>query len=387
MRKGLKKSYIIIDIVLLIFIFVLLLNIFVIKNTNFFFNGITTLITFILLVIQFGYEFKAKRFKQETIFYIITYTIMFIVATYIIGIFTGFAKSIYVFSLKGIFINILPYTLLIASGELLRSQVTRKCEKSTLSYTLCAIALTLVDCTIYLSTFNLATGDGQIQFICNILLPSVSKNIFLLYISTMGGLIPTIIYRLLMELKIFIIPIVPDFGLYIDSVVQTIIPGIIGIIIFINLKQFQNKEVEGKSYKQGLLYSYASTIIILMIIILIVALTSCKFKYGAIAIGSGSMTGTINKGDVVVFKQIGNYNPSTNEIVVFRKDGKLIVHRIIETVQVNEEEYIYYTKGDANPTADGYPLTHDELVGTVNLRIKYIGIPSVYLHELLTKKK
>ena len=149
---------------------------------------------------------------------------------------------------------------------------------------MCVIVLTLIDCTIYLTTFDLGTGDGQVEFICNILLPSVSKNIFLMYISLIGGLIPTIIYRLLMELKIFIIPIIPDFGLYIDSVVQTVIPGIIGIIIYISLKQFQNKEVKGKTYKQSLLYTYASTIILTMVIVLIVGLTSCRFKYGAIAI-------------------------------------------------------------------------------------------------------
>lgn len=387
MRKGIKKSYIVINIILFLFILILITNIFVMKNTTFFFCGFSTLAIFIIMMVLYGYERKPKRFTQETIFYIIAYTILFSILTYIIGIFTGFARSIYVLNFQGLIKNIIPYLLIIISGELLRSEITRKCENSVQTYVLCAIALTLIDCTIYLTTFNLATGDGQIQFICNILLPSVSKNIFLLYISTIGGFIPTLIYRLLMEMKIFIIPIVPNFGLYIDSVVQTVIPGLIGIIIHISLKQFKNKEVEGKSYKQGVLYTYASTIILVMFIILIVTLTSCKFKYGAIAIGSGSMTGTINKGDVVVFKQIGDYNPSTNEIVVFRKDGKLIVHRIIETVQVNEDEYLYYTKGDANPTPDGYPLKHDDLVGTVNLRVKYIGIPSVYLHELLTKKK
>ena len=386
MRKGIKKSYLIINIILALFACVLLFNIFVTKNTNFFFCGISTSIIFILMYLLYGYERKAKRFKQETIFYITAYTIIFVIATYIIGVFSGFSRSPFIFNFKGIVNNILPYLLIIASGEFLRSEVTRKCEGSTISYAMCVIVLTLIDCTIYLTTFDLGTGDGQVEFICNILLPSVSKNIFLMYISLIGGLIPTIIYRLLMELKIFIIPIIPDFGLYIDSVVQTVIPGIIGIIIYISLKQFQNKEVQGKTYKQGLLYTYASTIILTMVIVLIVGLTSCRFKYGAIAIGSGSMTGTINKGDVVVFKQIGDYKPSVDEIIVFRKDGKLIVHRIIEVVQVNDDEFIYYTKGDANPTPDGYPLTQGDLVGLVNAKVKYIGIPSVYLHELLTKK-
>ena len=96
------------------------------------------------------------------------------------------------------------------------------------------------------------------------------------------------------------------------------------------------------------------------------------------------MTGTINKGDVVIYKAIGDYEPQEGEILVFRKDGKIIVHRIIEVVSINDDEKVYYTKGDANATPDGYPLLQKDLVGVVKGNIKYIGLPSVFLHELIT---
>ena len=49
------------------------------------------------------------------------------------------------------------------------------------------------------------------------------------------------------------------------------------------------------------------------------------------------MTGTINKGDVIIFKQLGDYEVKNGDVMVFRKDGKLIVHRIIKklTTQKN----------------------------------------------------
>ena len=132
---------------------------------------------------------------------------------------------------------------------------------------------------------------------------------------------PTTIYRLLTELKMFIVPIEPSFGLYIDSVLSTIMPTILGFVVYFQLKQYQNKEVEGKSYKQSKLYVYISVIIIGLFIVLMVTLTSQKFMYAAISIGSGSMTGTINKGDVVVYKKIGEYEPVVDDVLVFKKDG------------------------------------------------------------------
>ena len=385
MRKAFKKSYLIIDIFLSIFILFFLFNIFFIKNTSFIFSGITTTILFLILYFIFGFEKKNRRFTYETMFYICSYTVIYLISTYIIGIFSGFDRMVYTFSFSTLIKNIIPYLILIISSELLRSEITRKVENSLSPYVLVTILLVIVDCTIYLTTFNLSTGDGQIQFICNILLPSVSKNIMLLYISRIGGMYPTTIYRLLTELKMFIVPIEPSFGLYIDSVLSTIMPTILGFVVYFQLKQYQNKEVEGKSYKQSKLYVYISVIIIGLFIVLMVTLTSQKFMYAAISIGSGSMTGTINKGDVVVYKKIGEYEPVVDDVLVFKKDGKLIVHRIIEVVDINSTDKVYYTKGDANPTPDGYPLTKKDLVGIVKLRVKYLGIPSVYLNELLNK--
>ena len=387
MIRGIKKSYIVFYIGLLITLSVLLINLFLFKNVSFLFCAIVPAISFFIFMFIYGYERKIKRFTHETIFYVFVYTVLYLLATYIIGIFSGFNRSIYALNMTNIIHNIIPYILVILSGEYLRNEVVRKCENSLIGYTLVAIILIVIDCTLYLTTFDLSVGDEQIKFICNILLPSVSKNVFLIYVAKVGGTLPTLLYRGLTELKLFILPFFPSFGLYIDSVVLTVIPVVIGFLIYISLKQFQNKEIEGKTLKSSKLYSYTSVIITLVIVVGIVMLTSCKFNYGSIAIGSGSMTGTINKGDVIVFKQLGDYEVKNGDVMVFRKDGKLIVHRIIDILEINEGEYVYYTKGDANQDPDGYPLKREELVGVVKFRITYLGLPSVELSELIKGKK
>lgn len=387
MKRNFKKSFLIIGMFLTTFILLLTINILFIKNTSFLFSGLITSLVFIIISFIYGYEKKKKRFLYEVMFYIFFYPTIYVILTYLIGIVSGFNYSVYSLSFDSLLKTILPYILVIVSGELLRKEVTTKCPGSAINYILLVISLVLVDATLFLTTFDINTGDGVIKFVCNIVMPSVSKNIFLVYISTIAGLAPTIIYRFIMELKMFIIPIVPDFGLYIDSVLSTAYPAILGLIIFISLKQYQNKEVEGKSIQDSKLFTYSIMIVLFLLLTVLVSLTSCKFKYAAIAIGSGSMTGTFNKGDVIIYKAIGDYNPVLDDILVFRKDGKIIVHRIIEVVDIGNDEYIYYTKGDANPTPDGYPLQREDLVGIYKAKIPYLGVPSVYLGEMISNKK
>ena len=47
------------------------------------------------------------------------------------------------------------------------------------------------------------------------------------------------------------------------------------------------------------------TIVYYIIIVIIAILVSCKFKYGIMIVGSGSMTGTLNKGDIIFYEKYG----------------------------------------------------------------------------------
>lgn len=387
MRKKYKKSHIIINIVLSLVLIFLLVNMFVIKNTNFWFLGGVLFVTFFLLVLIFGYEKKKLRFTYETMFYVFTYPVVYLIATYAIGIFIGFNVNVYKLNIETLIYSILPYTMILLFGELLRYEITRKGEGSKLSYILVTIILVLIDCTLFLTTFDLSTGDGKIQFICYIFLSSISKNCFLTYISKIGGPYPIIIYRIIMDLKLFIMPIFPDFGIYIESVLNVAYPVFLGMIIARNLEQYKNKQVNGWELRKKVTHSYISVGTMGIVIVTIVVLISTKSTYGAMAIGSGSMTGTINKGDVAIYEVLSDKCvPKKKKVIVFRKDGKVIVHRIIKVVEVSDNEFVYYTKGDANDKPDGYPLTTKDIIGVVKYRIKYMGMPSVALYELTHRK-
>ena len=387
MLKNYKKSYLVINIILGLMLTFIIFNLLVFKKSNYEFLTLSILIPTALLILIYGYEKKNRRFKYELAFYIFFYCVLFLLVTYIAGLFIGFTSNVYKLNLANLIHNMIPYALLIFISETLRYQISRKGDGSILSFILVTLVMILVDLGLFLATYDLSTGDGQIKYICAIILPSIFKNVALLYFTKRGGMLPSLIYRILLDFKLVVLPIFPKFGIYFDSVINTILPALMMFIIHIQIKPYiVEEEKPNYNLKKMVFVKYVVFTILFIVVLAINLLSSNVFKYRIIAIGSGSMTPNIYKGDAIIYKILNkNYDPQVGEILVFRKESKIIVHRIIEVVDIGNDEKVYYTQGDANANPDGYTIERSSIVGTVKARVRYIGIPSVALQEVISR--
>ena len=103
-------------------------------------------------------------------------------------------------------------------------------------------------------------------------------------------------------------------------------------------------------------------------------------------IGSNSMKPVISKGDAVIVRKVDNINDlKKGQIIVFKQDGKYIVHRLIKLDKSKELSIV--TKGDANNSKDVKNKSIDDVEGIVEFKIPLIGYPSVLLDELLKGRR
>ena len=110
-------------------------------------------------------------------------------------------------------------------------------------------------------------------------------------------------------------------------------------------------------------------------------LISCQFRYGILVIGSGSMTGTINKGDAIIYeRQHKDEEIKIGDIIVFYNDKVKVIHRVIDKKDFGNGIH-YYTKGDANPNKDEGYRTEETIIGKVKLRVPYMGQLTIMLNE------
>ena len=93
------------------------------------------------------------------------------------------------------------------------------------------------------------------------------------------------------------------------------------------------------------------------------------FGYSSLMVATGSMSGTIEEGDLIIIKDTGDYK--IGDIVTFFQDGDDIptTHRIYNI----DEEGKWVTRGDANNSYDKRSITSDEIIGEVVLVIPYVG--------------
>lgn len=372
----------------LIIILCSLLNIFFSHSFNeytlFLFVIILALISFKLV----GFDKNKNIMTKDIILSIIIYCILYYLVIYVIGFFTGFYRNIYNTKFISIIKNTFPVILLILSGETLRYTLNKKIDKNKFLIILSVLAFTLLQNTMILKkiiTSSSISGSTTLDYIGLIILPNLTSNIFLTYLSIKVGYKPCIVFRLFMELPAYIIPIYPNFGSYIEAVIKTTLPIIIFIRIYRSIEKNKRKKILilGKDKLSTTLK--ISTIVITVVLVYFV---SGFFKYQAVVIATGSMKPNINIGDVVIVKkttpkEIEEIKPG--EILVFKKDNIIVCHRITKILKSGE--YIFFeTKGDNNNAPDAYLQSKEQVMGTAILRIPYIGYPSIMLNDILSKK-
>ncbi len=108
--------------------------------------------------------------------------------------------------------------------------------------------------------------------------------------------------------------------------------------------------------------------------------TPAVFGKKAFVIISGSMIPTINIGDIAIVNDTNNVN--VGDIIAFRRNSTVIVHRIVKEMIVNGNS-MYQTKGDNNEAADIELVDIPSIEGIMIGKIPFIGKILMWLYNNL----
>lgn len=349
-------------------------------------KDITPLFIFTILVIFFIITRLINKFKKiksrydiDTTIIVLTTSIILMLILYLVGYKSGFNQNYAI-----IFKSYLEketwiftfFTVLIS--EFIRYSICcinyTKIKKVIIT-SLFTIIMIIVDIAITTRVYSFDNFNEFYIFFALILLPSVTKNILLNYISSHYGIKPNLIYRIVMDLYVYFIPVTPKLNEFIESAIYLIYP----YFVYTMLLRLESDEELGPARKVK--HNYFFDFIFYTFGIIFVMLISREFTYSMIAIGSNSMAGYFNKGDAIVYKKYNKNNElKKGDVIVFNKRGRTVVHRVYDTYRLYDEN-IYVTKGDANKDKDNWTVEPSDIEGVVQYRVKYIGWPTVLLSE------
>lgn len=337
------------------------------------------LLVFMVITIKF---IKGKKnesiYKKQMTLLVSTIAIIYITILYMLGIKWGFYNSVVKFSKWSIINYIIPYVVIIISSEIIRKQILAKQQKK--ANIIILVAMILLEVTISVNINNIRTLKDYFALISCTIFTAIANNILYNYIVTKYGNYKVVIcYRIITSMYMYIIPITPDIDILFKAVIGVIVP----YVIYILLENLYSKKIHvvavNKKRKEMII-----CVVLCILVTLLITIVSCKFRYGTLVIGTGSMTGTINKGDIIIYEQYEKEELNVGEIIVFKDDNILVIHRIVDKKNVGEE-IRYYTKGDANQQEDKGFRTKKNIIGIVKGKIPYIGKITLLLNDIIDK--
>ncbi len=373
------------QVILECLLFILLFfSVFVLRSFNLVTVFISVLGFFILIATLIHYKKPIKQ-RDKILYYIIVGgSLLSQGILYLFGLFNGFSNNYSVF-----YKNYLPKLSIImfiglilvveAIRYLLMSNLKnqKKDFKSIIARIIMILNYIIIDYIITGQSCNFKSNYEIFNLLMIFVIPTATKHIFLDYVSYKYGHIGTYWYRLIMDMYIYVVPFTPK----VNPLIETVFIAALPYLMYIAIESILNKNK--KETRRDRRNKKRVSLISLTIFVILVYLVSCQFTYCMIAIGSESMTGTINKGDAVIYKRYNKEKLEVGDIIAFRHNNVVVVHRIHSKVNTHGDTEAYITKGDANKSEDNWIVTKENIVGVVKVRVMLIAWPSVLLNEWL----
>lgn len=313
--------------------------------------------------------------KREALLLSTVLGVLYVVAIEMTGLIFGFYKNPYFVSPKLLLTAILPLVVMIIATELLRTTWLE--QKNTFSTGISFVVCLLAEVLACSNIAGITTLNQFMDVVGMTLFPAISANVFYHYTAKQFGMLPNVAFRLITTLYVYFTHTVTSMADALQACIKILVPFVL-FIFYSALFSKKKKNAVRKESKLG----FVATALSVAVVISVAMLISCQFRFGAIVIATGSMTGEINKGDVIVYERYDDQTIREGQVIVFSQHSGLIIHRVIRIDEIGGEVR-YYTKGDANTTEDSGYRTDADIVGLTDFKIAYVGYPTLWLHELL----
>ena len=330
--------------------------------------------------------YKKKRdtnfFRGSATRVLIAVIIFYFIIIFLLGLVLGFGKTLFSPNPYRWIEGLIPILIITIISERLRYIIIKNNPTEKKAIYILTGLMAIFNILLISNVFTLRTTYEIFVFVCVTVLPIIAQELLSTYLVCNYGFRPVITYKSIMNLYVYILPIMTNLGDYFQSAIGIIMPFTIYVVLVKYLKP-KEKENKFKDKLTGINLSFI-TIPAIILLTIIILLVSGIFKFQMIAIASNSMIPIYERGDAIIFEKIDTNYLEDDDIIVFKKDNILVAHRIVKTKEVSSKIY-FYTKGDANNSVDVEMVSEDEVLGIVRRVVKYIGYPTVWINELFRR--
>ena len=319
--------------------------------------------------------------KNQILLIMTVLSLVVVMLYYLSGLKFGFYRNPYGLSASNFFKFFLPITAIIVCTEIIRYVFMTQKDKFTGA--LCYLSCVVADMLICSNIPSVTSFNRFMDLVAGALFPALLSNLLFNYLSKRYGVYPNLIFRLITTLYAYTLPIVSAIEDSLVNFFRILLP--IAVFLFIDtLYEKKRRFALGKKSRLWKISSGIITAFVLIIMVGTVMLVSNQFHYGSLVIATESMTGELNKGDMVIYESYEDQPVEVGQVIIFEKNNTMIVHRVVDIEIINGYTR-YYTKGDANEDNDAGFITDAEIVGLAGHKLPYLGYPSLWIRSLFQR--
>ncbi|MBO5110419.1 MAG: signal peptidase I [Clostridia bacterium] len=302
----------------------------------------------------------------------------FLMLYYLSGLELGFYRNPYAFNGQIFFTRVVATAVVIVASEVFRWVVRAQESKrgDVLCYLCCVLGEMLICSTadVAVSSFN-----HFMDLVAVTMFPALLANLLYHYLVKRYGPYPSMVYRLILALHMYVISVQPKLSDSLMAFVQLLIP--LAIYLFIDAL-YERKRRYALAKKSKL--SVPITVLAIAVMLVTVMTVSNHFRFGIYVIATPSMTGELNQGDAAIYERYDDQVIVEGQVIVFEKNDVVVIHRVADIEIINGKTR-YYTKGDANDNMDAGFIYDSNIIGLVNWKIPYIGYPTLWMRSLFAR--
>jgi len=341
--------------------------------------GIATLLFASLLVYGIKKDHNALKVSATRI--IVSVLLFHFIIIFILGLSLGFNKTLFTLDVSRWFDGLIPAFFLTVVMEYLRFLLISSNPFDRKGIYYLTLLLILFNICINANYATLKDGYGIFVFVCVVVCPAIAQEILSSYITYQFGLLPNLVYKLIMNLYLYIIPIMTDLGNYLYGAFNIIMP----VVIFITLNKsihFANDARRNSHNVAKIILGFAMIPTFVLLAVLVI-LVSGIYDYQMIAVASDSMVPSFARGDAIIFEKMKDENDIyIGDVLVFKREDRIVAHRV-NRITITPFGKVFYTKGDANKGVDSGYTVFEDVRGVARSTVKYVGYPTVLFNELI----
>ncbi len=295
------------------------------------------------------------------------------------GVLCGFGKSPYSFTPQGISLNLVFVGTALVAMELSRAYIVNSLGKRHTVLVLALVALLYTVLSLPLARFmGLGEPLGTVTFLGGDCIPKLTENLLACFLVFLGGPLPAIAYRGVLQAFEWFCPILPDLSWGLKALLGTIVPAL-GLLAVHSLSsgllRMARKERRAKG-EGSLVGGTIAGIVILALLWFSLGL----LPFYPSTVAGGSMNPALRLGDMVIAAKTSPDTVREGDIIEFRQGEMMVIHRVVD-IEESGGSRQFITKGDANDNPDIEPVSPEQVKGKVMFAVPKVGWVTLILRS------